>query len=310
MKHIEQTQDQDHGMRLHNNFVQAIFSLSVDAKKILLAVLSYINGNNGKNIKIYRTDIYEKIGIDLKELNSRHREELIEELMKTIVTIRDINNSDNWVKIQLLGKTRYKSGYLETNIDEDLMPYMLEAQERLFTKFNIHYIKPLTSMHAIRIYLIAKQFADTGWYQVDIDLLKRMLEVENKYPRIYDFKKHVLEVAKKQINANTDINIDYELIKQGRKYTKIRLKISKNKQRIDRKENKKLIENGKYAELEAKLNKELKNKTLKGTNGLSWYVKSVKILNDKDAEIEITDLQNEQTITRKIDELPNLFGQN
>jgi len=305
MKHIK---PQDYEMRLHNNFIQAIFSLSVDAKKILLAVLSYINGDNGKKIKIYRTDIYEKIGIDLKELNSRHREELIEELMKTIVTIRDINNSDDWVKIQLLGKTRYKNGYLETSIDEDLMPYMLEAQERLFTKFNIHHIKPLTSMYAIRTYLIAKQFADTGWYQVDIDLLKKMLEVENKYPRIYDFKKYVLEVAKKQINGRTDLNIDYELIKEGRKYTKIRLKISKNKQRVERKENKKLIENGKYTELEAKLNQQYKNKAIKGTDGLMWYAKSVKVLNDKEVEVTLTNLQEEEKKIVKIDELQEVFA--
>ena len=210
-------------MRLHNNFVEAIFSLSADAKKVLLTILLHVNGS--KNIKVYRKDIADRAGIDLSKLNAKHREELIEELMTKIITIRDIENPKNWVKIQLIGKTEYKDGYLQTKIDEELMPFILEARERLFTRFNIQNIKPLTSIHAIRIYLLLKQYDDTGWRTVEVDELKRMMELEDKYSRIFDLKKWVLEVAKRQINKNTDLEIDYKLRKEGKKYKFIDFKI-------------------------------------------------------------------------------------
>ena len=38
----------------------------------------------------------------------------------------------------------------------------------------------------------------------------------DEYSRMFDFKKYVLDMAVKQINANTDINIVYEQHKNGR----------------------------------------------------------------------------------------------
>ena len=294
-------------VRLHNNFVEAIYSLSVDAKKLLLSIILHMNSEN--KIKIHRKEIIDEIGIDLKNLKPRHRENIIEELMTKIITIRDKDNPDDrWKKMQLLMLTEYDDGILTTSIYPELFPYFKEAQERLFTRFNIQNIKPLTSIYAIRLYELAKQYDDTGWRVIELDELRKMLKLDGKYKDNKDFRKWVLDVAKKQINKNTDINIDYELIKEGRKYTKIRLKISRNKNRVERKENKKLIENGKHTELEARLNRQLKGKAIKGSDGLMWYINKVKVLNDKEVEIEITNLNDTKKITKKIDELQEFFA--
>ncbi len=207
-------------VHLHNNFIEAIYSLSVDAKKLLLSIILHINDRN--RIILHRNEILEKIGIDLKNLNTKHKEEIIEELMTKIITIRDLNNPENWEKYQLLKSTKYKDGFLYTSIYPELLPYFEEAQKRLFTKFNIQNIKPLTSIYAIRIYELCKRFyKDSSHAQISIDQLKKILQIENKYKQISDFRKRVLDVAKKQINKNTDLEIDFELIKEGKKYTKV-----------------------------------------------------------------------------------------
>jgi len=294
-------------LRLHNNFVEAIYSLSVDAKKLLLSIILHIQPDN--KIQIKRKEILQEIGIDLKNLKPKHREAIIEELMTKIITIRDKDDPNNkWVKMQLVMLTKYEDGLLTTSIYPELFPYFKEAQERLFTRFNIQNIKPLTSIYAIRLYELAKQYDDTGWRELDLQELKNMLKVGEKYYRVYDFKKYVLEVAKKQINANTDLNIDYELIKIGRSYKKIRLKISKNKQRVEHKENKKLIENGKLLELEKELNRRYRNEAITDKNGLKWWVKEIKVLNENEVEITLTDLTNEHKVTKKISELKNIFS--
>jgi len=207
-------------VHLHNNFIEAIYSLSVDAKKLLLSIILHINDRN--RIVLHRNDILEEIGIDLKNLNTKHKEEIIEELMTKIITIRDLNNPENWEKYQLLKSTKYKDGFLYTSIYPELLPYFEEAQKRLFTKFNIQNIKPLTSIYAIRMYELCKRFyKDSSHAQIPIDQLKKILQIENKYKQISDFRKRVLDVAKKQINKNTDLEIDFELIKEGKKYTKV-----------------------------------------------------------------------------------------
>ncbi len=295
-------------LRLHNNFVEAIYSLSVDAKKLLLSIILHIQPDN--KIQITRKEIMQEIGIDLKNLNPKHREAIIEELMTKIITIRDKDDpNNNWVKMQLVLKTEYKDGLLTTSIYPELFPYFKEAQERLFTRFNIQNIKPLTSIYAIRLYELAKQYDDTGWRELDVNEFRKMLELGDKYYRIFDLKKRVLEPAKRQINERTDISIDYELVKIGRSYKKIKLCISKNKQRVEQKENKKLTDQGRYAELEMKLNTKYRNKTLQGKDGLLWYVKGIKVLNDKEVEVEFTNLEKIEKKIVAIDKLTKMFEQ-
>jgi len=48
-----------------------------------------------------------------------------------------------------------------------------------------------------------------------------------QFSQISQFKQFVLDIAKKQINEHTDLLIDYELMKEGRSFTKIRFFINK-----------------------------------------------------------------------------------
>lgn len=62
-----------------------------------------------------------------------------------------------------------------------------------------------------------------GKKRFEISELKKILGLINKkgeeqFTEITAFKKFVLEIAKKQINENTDIQFDYELMKKGRAY--------------------------------------------------------------------------------------------
>ena len=293
-------------VRLPNDFIEAIYSLSVDAKKLFLSLCLHLNSKN--EIRVHISEVEQEVGIKLEHLNQRHLKKLIKEIMSKIIEIKDLENRNKWKLIALVKEVDYNDGIVTAEISKNLLPYFQLAQERLFTRFNIQNIKPLTSIHAIRMYELAKQFDDTGWRVIELDELRKMLKLEGKYKDNKDFRKWVLDVAKKQINKNTDINIDYELIKQGRKYTKIRLKISKNKQKVEKKENKKLAEQGKFKELEVKLNTQYKNKAIRGKDGLTWYVKNIRVLNDKEVKIELTNLSDTQIIKANIEQLPSMFG--
>jgi len=250
-------------IRLHNSFINAIFNLSADAKKLLLVVWLHAKPEESNIVKVYQKDIQEKVGLDIMHLNKEHRESIIEELMKKIVTIRDIKNPNNSIKFSLFRDTEYNNGLLVVDLSPQLSPYIKEAQEKLFTRFKIQNIKPLNSIYAIRLYLLLKQFEDTGWRIMSIDEFREMLDLKYKYLRMYDLKKNVLEIAKKQINENTDIKTDYELIKKGRKYTHIKFFIEKKE-----KEKKDVSKTSLYSEEKNSKNSEVNNTKTETKNQL------------------------------------------
>ena len=202
---------------MHNNFIEAIYSLDITAKKLLLSIILHLTEDN--QITITREELIREVGIDLSRSNKVDRELAIRELMTKLITIRSLENCDFEI-YQLLKATKYKDGVLRTSVYTDLLPYFVDVRDSLFTRFNIQNIKPLTSIYAIRVYEMCKQFESTGILSINIEELRKRLSVENRYERVYDLKKWVFDVAKKQINTNTDIKIDYKLRKKNsREYT-------------------------------------------------------------------------------------------
>lgn len=66
-----------------------------------------------------------------------------------------------------------------------------------------------------------------------------MLNCENKYKQIKEFKEKVIEKAVQEINSNTDLFVNTKYIKTGRKITDIQFEIFNNRIIY----NNKLIEN-------------------------------------------------------------------
>ena len=81
----------------------------------------------------------------------------------------------------------------------------------------------VTSKYAKRLYALACQWRSVGKKRLELEELKKMLGLIDKkgneqFTEITAFKKRVLDIAKKQINEETDISFDYKLIKQGRAF--------------------------------------------------------------------------------------------
>ena len=113
----------------------------------------------------------------------------------------------------------------------DLHPKMygiITEIKRNYTSFETRAVLGLKSKYAKRLYLLASQFKNTGVRYVNLEELKKQLTISDKYPKINDLKKRVLEPAIKEINAISDILLTYELSKTGRKFEDITLLIKLN----------------------------------------------------------------------------------
>ena len=102
------------------------------------------------------------------------------------------------------------------------------------SQYSIRLYELLKSYHDMKIGQIDRRKAaekdiaphETYW-TVEVDDLKKKLMVENikTYQNFAGFKRKVLDVAKKEINELTDIDVSFESITQGRKVVQISFKI-------------------------------------------------------------------------------------
>lgn len=122
------------------------------------------------------------------------------------------------------------SGTLEIMLTETSIPYFFELKHS-FTSIQLKSVLSCSSKYAKRLYTLACQWRSVGHKIYDIIELKNMLGMIDKkgneqYIKISQFQTKVLEVAKAQINQNTDIYFDYKLHKKGRSFKAIELFIN------------------------------------------------------------------------------------
>lgn len=141
--------------------------------------------------------------------------------------------------------TNKRSGIAKIKIDEDLAPYLFDLQSK-FLSYGLKNVLNMKSQYSIRIYELVKSYYDlkiaqsdrrsmkekmarpkTIEWSIDIDDLKKKLMVDKikSYSDYGKFRQKVLEIAQKEINELTDINVYFEPIKKGRKVVAIRFQI-------------------------------------------------------------------------------------
>lgn len=119
--------------------------------------------------------------------------------------------------------TNKKSGIAHIKLDEDMVPYLFDLKHK-FTQYQLYNVLGMKSAFSVRIYELMKSYSFRHTITFELDELKKLLMVEDvkSYNRFPDFRRKVLEKAQLEINELTDINIEFEPIKTGRKVTSIK----------------------------------------------------------------------------------------
>ena len=167
--------------------------------------IDYDNGKNYANIKAM-----------LKHLSDRSMWLTLPDESETLV---------RWLSKVTVNK---KSGLVKVKLDEDLVPYLFDLKQK-FIQYKLLAILGMKSAYSIRIYELLKSYQIQHSKTFDLDELKHLLMVENvaSYKRFPDFRRYVLDIAKREINKLSDISVDYEPIKRGNKVVKVKFTIVK-----------------------------------------------------------------------------------
>lgn len=115
-------------------------------------------------------------------------------------------------------------GIARIRLSNSLKPYLLELKEN-FTKYELINVLALKSGYSVRLYELFKSYLWVGNWKVSLEEIKEILQIKDKYPEFKILKRDVLERALKEINTYTDIVVEMETIRSGRKIAALKFNI-------------------------------------------------------------------------------------
>lgn len=214
----------------HNKLIEFKGRMTTNELKLFSLIIADVREQQERQFEEYEIDI-SVLQETTKDKNFYNYIKDIALRLEDKRIVIDRLNEDNkkyFNTIRLINKPRYTEGNknLTVDLDRDLIPYIIDLK-REFTRYQIENILRLNSSYAVRIYELLKQYEKIGEREINIKDLRNYLGIEKEeYTRFDNFEARVLLPAKKETNKYTDLIIDYEKIKTGRKITSILFKIN------------------------------------------------------------------------------------
>jgi len=123
----------------------------------------------------------------------------------------------DWIEKPVINRAGIK-----IKLHDDLKPYLLKFKGSRVS-YDLKYIVKMQSKYSIRIYELLKMYESIGKCELELDELKKMFGAEKQ--SFANFTQVVLDIAMREINNFTDVIASYELVKEGRKFKKIKFAI-------------------------------------------------------------------------------------
>ena len=214
-----------------NELIEASYSpeLTTRAHKVARLVLSLISPDD-KDLKLYTVPIS-----TLKDFLGYKENTAWGNFYPEMKDIADRLNKEPIVikKAEKVTTAYFIAGYeidsaartVTFEVSLLLKPYLL-ALKRNFTRYPLNYIARLRSAYSIRLYELLCQYKNIGHRTFELAVLQQLLG--SNYEFYANFKDKVLTIAKRDLDANTDIHFEYEEIKTARKVTALKFTISSN----------------------------------------------------------------------------------
>lgn len=212
----------------HNVITSGRYDYSACMLDILFMVLAGLEKNK-LEYTIHTHDIEHITG---RKWNYQQLREATESIGSRMFEIETPESLD---QIWLFSRIKYLkgTGSFTIKLNSEAAPYFFDLKNN-FTAMQLKSVLNCSSKYAKRLYAIACQWRSVGTKRFEISELKQMLGLIDKkgneqFTEITAFKKYVLDIARKQISENTDIELDYELKKKGRSFHWVTLHINSQK---------------------------------------------------------------------------------
>ncbi len=209
----------------HNRIIDAEYSMSVFEQRILLTCIAKIDSTKELDqnhiFTVSVDDIIDLVDAGHGGSTYAHLERSCNALFNNVISI-EIPNSNKPLVTRWVYGVRYidGDGKIELRFTPEIMPFLTKISSN-FTKYNLIHVLKFKSIYSYRLYEWICHW-DKPERTVGIDWLREKFQLTDKYERMVDFKKNVIDIAVREINATSNMNVTYEQIKKGRNVTALR----------------------------------------------------------------------------------------
>lgn len=206
----------------HNKVIESKYNMTSTEAKIIAKLTCMIKKNDEefKKYTFRSIDLLQELGLGTTNYVALRK--AINKLITRKIKIHQSGKKE--LVTTFLSSCIYdnKNSTVTLSYDPELKPYFLQLKKN-FTKYYLENILELKSFYSIRIYELLKQYQKLKERRIELEKLKEILDAKQKsYNKYNNFKRKVLLKAKKEINEKTDLEVDFEEIKTGRKVTAIK----------------------------------------------------------------------------------------
>ena len=214
----------------HNNLIEANYSLTLQEKRVILWLISQIQPTDEdfKKHTLTAKNFMELVGLT-GHANYTILQKITLELMQKVLTIKKIDEYKT-IQVAWLCSAVYeeKEGFVELSFAPEMQPFLLALKSK-FTAIKLSDLMNFSSIYAVRIYELLKQYEDIGERTIEVENIRKMCGIQNKLKQYKEFKQRLILMAQREINLKSDIHFEFEEIKRVRKIVSIKFIISKNK---------------------------------------------------------------------------------
>lgn len=211
-----------------NSLIEASYRLTLDEMRLLALTIGTMNPKSDQ--QVFEFSVSEFVN-QFPEVNADRAytqiKSAIERISERWVKTEDERHVTKfrWVSSQTYFK---KEGRFKIALTNEIMPYLTQLKGQ-FTQYQLNHISGFSSVHAIRLYELFTQYKRLGNRYISVEDLKKWLQLEDKYDRYNNLNQRVLTPALSEINEKSDLFVEYEPIKKGRKVTGIEFSITYEK---------------------------------------------------------------------------------
>lgn len=157
-------------------------------------------------------------------------------------------------------RVRYKDGVVTVTIFADTLPSFMDLSKG-FTSSRLKAAMSLNSRYSQRFYDILSQWKSDGYDRktYEVEYLRSVLGLGNKYSKWSLFEKRILQTAQKELAEKTELSFKYTPIKRGRRFAEVLFEVSLTDEKED------------YSSIESLVLDEKKKRALQRCDELGIY---------------------------------------
>ena len=210
-----------------NKVVEASYMLTLAEQRVLLACIAQIDSKavltDQYRFEVSASEIVDLVGLDSFSNAYRDLKKSAEKLYERSVIIDEPDPDNPQITHR---KTRWISsidyvpgeGKLVLSFSFGIIPYLSQLSKE-FTKYKLKHVARFESVYSIRLYELLVQWSAVGQREIKVEWLKKQFQVGDKYDRLGDLKKRVIDPAVAEINVHSNLWVKYGQRKVGRTVT-------------------------------------------------------------------------------------------